>query len=103
MREGFSPDKFKQGKIIGFRFHPEEPVEQEEAILQCPYCNYVGTARHCKDFTLLTLGYYLCRHCGKTFTLFSKDWHENVKIAYDLLDAQQKRAVDSICKEGESR
>jgi hypothetical protein len=69
---------------------------QAEPILECPHCKNTGTAWDCKDFTLLTLGYFLCRKCGKTFTLYGLDWKVNVGIAYSQLDDSQQKAVDTM-------
>lgn len=76
--------------------------------LICPNCGKTGTADHCKDFTCLSLGEYLCRACNHKFSLFKKAPEnataeerkkiitENIRIARGLMDPCQNRAADAI-------
>jgi DNA-directed RNA polymerase subunit RPC12/RpoP len=89
--------EIKRGKIVRVIRHPEKPYD--EIILQCPYCGNEGTARECRDFTLLSFGKYLCRKCGREFTLFGKDIRENLEIAFTLMDKYQRQAAETLMKE----
>jgi len=92
--EEYRPSKFKRGAFV---------VVNGEIILICPYCGNQGTDKDCKDFTLITLGYYVCNKCKKQFTILSTDWRENVKIVWEFLNPEQKRAVDTISKDSNLR
>lgn len=88
----YIPSKWRKGKIVRIIEHEEG----NEEILECPECHSQGTTFGCKDFTMLTLGYYLCGKCHTEFTVFSDDWRKNVKIAYSILDKSQQKAVNMI-------
>ena len=90
----YKPDKFKRGCLIAIN---------GKVILICPHCGNQGTSDYCKDFTQIKLGYYLCRRCGKEFTIFGTNVKENIKIAMEFLNPEQKRATDSISKNRRER